>query len=285
MSRLTSDPSPETYVLNPDTCSGRPSGMIGGMKIVVIGGHGLIGSQLVDRLGKHGHDAVAAGPRTGVDAVTGEGLAEALDGADVVVDVCNSPSFEDDAVLGFFRTSTGNLLGAEQAARVGHHVALSVVGCDRLPDIGYMRAKVAQEELIEASPTPYTIVRSTQFYEFVTTITDAATQGDTVRVPSARIQPIAAEDVARAVGRTAVGTPAGGIVEVAGPEPLRFEELIRQGLSARNDPRQVVTDADARYFGATLSDTSLLPGEHAQLGETRFEDWLGQPAISTHSSG
>jgi uncharacterized protein YbjT (DUF2867 family) len=249
------------------------------MKIVVIGGHGLIGSQLVDKLGDHGHDAVAAGPRTGVNTLTGQGLAEALDGADVVVDVCNSPSFEDDAVMDFFRTSTGNTLAAEEAAGVGHHVALSVVGCDRLPDSGYMRAKVAQEELIEASSIPYTIVRSTQFYEFVKTIADAATEGDTVRVPAASIQPIAAEEVARAVGRTAIGTPAGGIVEVAGPEPFRFDELMRQGLSARNDRRHVAADPDARYFGTTLSDTSLLPGEHAQLGETRFEDWLGRPAI------
>jgi len=249
------------------------------MKIVVIGGHGLVGSKLVDRLGDHGHDAVAAGPRTGVNTLTGEGLAEALDGADVVVDVCNSPSFEDDAVLEFFRTSTGNLLAAEQAAGVGHHVALSVVGCDRLPDSGYMRAKVAQEELIEDSSIPYTIVRATQFYEFVKTIADSATEGDTVRLPSARIQPIAAEDVASAVGRTAIGTPAGRIVEVAGPEPFRFEELVRQGLSARDDPRHVVADPDARYFGTMLGDTSLLPGEHAQLGETRFEDWLSRLAI------
>jgi uncharacterized protein YbjT (DUF2867 family) len=249
------------------------------MKIVVIGGHGLIGAKLVDKLRDDGHDAVAAGPRTGVNTLTGEGLAEALDGAAVGVDVCNSPSFEDDAVMDFFRTSTGNLLAAEQAARVGHHVALSVVGCDRLPDSGYMRAKVAQEELIESSSIPYTIVRSTQFYEFVKTIADAATEGDTVRLPSARIQPIAAEDVARAVGTTAVGTPAGGIVEVAGPEPFRFEELFRQELSARNDPRHVVADPDARYFGATLSETSLLPGEHAQLGETRYEDWVSQLAI------
>ena len=250
------------------------------MRIVVIGGHGLIGSQVVDQLGDHGHDAVAAGPRTGVDALTREGLAEALDGADVVVDVCNSPSFADDAVLDFFRTTTGNLVAAEKAAGVGHHVALSVVGCDRLPDSGYMRAKVAQEALIENSSIPYTIVRSTQFYEFVRMIADAATEGDTVRLPSAQIQPIAAEDVARAVGRTAVGTAAGGFVEIAGPEPFRFEELIRRELSARNDPRHVVTDPDGRYFGTTLGDTSLLPGEHAQLGETRFEDWLSQPSIS-----
>jgi uncharacterized protein YbjT (DUF2867 family) len=246
------------------------------MRIVVIGGHGRIGSKLVDRLGD---DAVAAGPRTGVDAFTGEGLAGALDGADVVVDACNSPSFEDDAVLDFFRTSTANLLAAEQAADVGHHVAMSVVACDRLPDSGYMRAKVAQEELVEASSIPYTIVRSTQFHEFVEIIADAATEGDTVRLPSARIQPVAAEDAARAAGRIAVGTPVNGTIEVAGPEPYRFDELIRRALIVRNDPRQVVADPDTRYFGTTLDDSSLLPGEHARLGETRFEDWLS-PAPS-----
>jgi uncharacterized protein YbjT (DUF2867 family) len=245
------------------------------MKIVVIGGHGRIGSKIVAKLGEHGHDAVAADPSTGVDTLTGEGLAEAFDGADVVVDVSNSPSFEDDAVLEFFQTSTRNILVAEQAARVGHHVALSVVGSDRLPDSGYLRAKVAQEELIEASSIPYTIVRSTQFYEFVESIADAATAGDTVRVPAASIQPVAADDAARAVGRIAVGRPAGGIVEVAGPRPYRFDELIRRDLSARNDPRHVVADPEARYFGTTLTNGSLLPGENAQLGETRFEDWLG----------
>ena len=250
------------------------------MKIVVIGGHGLIGSRLVDMLGDQGHDAVAAGPRTGVNSVTGEGLAEALEGADVVVDVTNSPSFEDAAVLEFFRASTGNLLAAEQAAGVGHHVAVSVVSCDRLPDSGYMRAKVAQEELIEAASIPYTIVRATQFYEFVSVIADAATEGDTVRLPAARIQPIAGEDVSRAASRAAVGTPVNGIVEVAGPEAFSFEELIRQGLSARNDPRRVVADPGARYFGARLEDAGLLPGAHAELGETRFEDWLGRLAIS-----
>jgi uncharacterized protein YbjT (DUF2867 family) len=250
------------------------------MKIVVIGGQGLIGSKLVGTLGEHGHDAVPACPSTGVDALTGEGLAEALDGADAVVDVCNSPSFEDDAVMDFFRTATGNLLAAEQVAGVGHHVALSVVACDRLPDSGYMRAKAAQEGLITASPIPYTIVRATQFFEFVGMITDAATDGDNVRVPAARLQPIAADDVARAVGTAAVGSPTGGVVEVAGPAAFRFDALIRESLSARNDSRRVVVDPDARYFGAALSDTSLLPGEHAHLGETRFDDWLGRPAIA-----
>jgi uncharacterized protein YbjT (DUF2867 family) len=250
------------------------------MKIVVIGGHGRVGSKIVQKLGEHGHDAVAADIDTGVNTLTGEGLAGAFDGADVVVDVSNSPSFEDDAVMEFFRTSTRNILVAEQAARVGHHVAMSVVGSDRLPDSGYLRAKIAQEELIEASSIPYTIVRSTQFYEFVDSIAAAATDGDTVRVPSARIQPIAADDVARAVGRIAVGIPAGGIVEVAGPEPYRFDELIRIGLSARNDPRHVVADPDAPYFGTKLTDGSLLPGDNAQLGETRFEDWLGALATT-----
>ena len=246
------------------------------MKIVVIGGHGRVGSKIVEKLGEHGHDAVAAGPKTGVDTLTGEGLAEAFAGADVVVDVSNSPSFEDDAVMEFFQTSTKNLLAAEQAAGVGHHVAMSVVGSDRLPDSGYLRAKVAQEKLIEEGSMPYSIVRSTQFFEFVEPIVDAAADGDTVRVPAARIQPIAAEDAARAVGRVAVGTPAGGIVEIGGPEPFRFEDLIQSALSARNDPRHVVADPDTRYFGAKLTNGSLLPGEDAQLGEIRFEDWLRQ---------
>jgi uncharacterized protein YbjT (DUF2867 family) len=244
------------------------------MRIVVIGGYGLIGSKLVDKLDQHGHDVVAADLNTGVSTLTSEGLAEALDGADVAVDVSNSPSFEDDAVLDFFRTSTGNLLAVEKAAGVGHHVALSVVGCDRLPDSGYLRAKVAQEKLIQASSMPYSIVRATQFFEFVERIAAEAIDGDTVRLPSARIQPMAADEVAGAVGRIAVGTPVNGIVEVAGPEPYRFDELIRRGLDARNDPRHVVAGPDVRYFGTKLTDTSLLPGEDALLGETRFEDWL-----------
>jgi uncharacterized protein YbjT (DUF2867 family) len=242
------------------------------MKIVVIGGHGRIGSKIVEALGEHGHEAVAADPSTGVDTLTGEGLAEAFDGADVVVDVSNSPSFEDDAVMEFFRTSTGNMLAAEQQAGIGHHVAMSIVGSERLPDSGYLRAKVAQEELIEAASVPYTIVRSTQFYEFVDSIAAAATEGDTVRVPDAGIQPIAAEDAARAVARIAVGTPVNGTVEVAGPRPYTFAELV--SLSLQDDQRQVVVDPEARYFGTTLSNGSLLPGENAQLGRTRFEDWV-----------
>jgi uncharacterized protein YbjT (DUF2867 family) len=251
------------------------------MKIVVIGGRGRIGSKLIDKLDEHGHEAVAADLSTGVNTLTGEGLAKALAGADVVVDVSNSPSFEDDAVMEFFQTSTGNILAAEQAAGVGHHVALSVVGTDRLPDSGYLRAKVAQENLIKSGPIPYSIVRATQFYEFVEAIADAATDGDTVRVPSALIQPMAADEVARAVGRTAMGTPVNSIVEVGGPERFRFDELIRHGLEARNDPRHVIADPDARYFGTKLSETSLVPGEDAQLGETRFQDWLG--ALATAS--
>jgi uncharacterized protein YbjT (DUF2867 family) len=245
------------------------------MKIVVIGGHGRIGSKLVEQLEQQGHDVVAADLRSGVNTLTGEGLAEALDGADVVVDVSNSPSFADAAVLEFFQTSTGNIVRAEKAAGVKHHVALSVVGADRLPDSGYLRAKVAQEQLIRDSSTPYSIVRATQFFEFVDGIADAATDGDTVRLPAALIQPMAADDVVRAVGRIAVGTPVNGIVEVGGPQPFRFDELIRLALSARNDPREVIADPDARYFGTRLTDTSLLPGDHARLAETRFEDWLG----------
>ena len=245
------------------------------MRIVVIGGHGRIGSKVVDRLGERGHDAVAADLDTGVNTLTGEGLGEALDGAEVVVDVSNSPSFEDAAVLEFFQTSTGTILAAEQVAGVGHHVALSVVGSDRLRDSGYLRAKVAQEALIGASSVPYSIVRSTQFFEFVEAIAADATDGDIVRVPAARIQPIAADDVARAVSRVAVGAPANGIVEIAGPEPFRFDELIGRALRARNDERRVVADPQARYFGAELDDMSLLPGAHAQLGEIRFTDWLG----------
>jgi uncharacterized protein YbjT (DUF2867 family) len=249
------------------------------MKIVVIGGHGLIGSKLVGQLGDDGHVAVAASRRSGVNAVTTDGLSEALDGSDVIVDACNSPSFEDDAVMEFFTTATGNLLAAAQAAGVGHHVVVSVVGCDRMPGSGYMRAKVAQEELLGASPIPYTIVRVTQFFEFVQVIADAATMGDAVRVPPARIQPIAVADAARAVGRTATGTAVNGIVEVGGPEPMRFDALIRQALNASNDARHVVVDPDARYFGAELTAGSLIPGERAELGETRFADWLSRLAI------
>ena len=248
------------------------------MKIVVIGGSGLIGSKVVTILSKHGHEAVPASPATGVNTLTGEGLTDVLSGASVVVDVSNSPSFADAPVMNFFRTSTGNLLRYEAAAGVRHHVALSIVGTDRLPDSGYMRAKVAQEKLIRESSIPYSIVRATQFFEFVKSIADSATDGNTVRLPPVRFQPIAADDVASAVARVAMGSPLNGIVEVGGPEQFRFDKLIRQGLSARKDPREVIADPQARYFGTELSERSLVPGDDAQLGETRFEDWLSRSA-------
>jgi uncharacterized protein YbjT (DUF2867 family) len=250
------------------------------MKIVVMGGTGLIGSKLVARLAAHGHDAVPASPGTGVNTLTGEGLAEALTGADVVVDVSNSPSFEDAAVLEFFETSTRNILDAEAAAGVGHHVALSVVGTERLAESGYMRAKTAQEKLIETSTIPYTIVHATQFFEFIGRIADDATVGSTVKLPPVLIQPMAADDVARAIARVAVAKPANGTVEVAGPQPFRFDELVRQELRARNDRREVVADPHARYYGAELRERSLVPAGEARLGEIRLEDWLGQPTLA-----
>jgi uncharacterized protein YbjT (DUF2867 family) len=246
------------------------------MKLVVIGGSGLIGSKVVTKLRDGGHEALPASPDSGVNTLTGEGLADALLGAAVVVDVSNSPSFEDAAVLEFFETSTRNLLDAEAAAGVGHHVALSVVGTDRLAESGYMRAKVAQEKLIEASSIPYSIVHATQFFEFVGRIADEATDGDTVRLPAALIQPMAADDVATAVARVAVGQPLNGTVEVAGPEQLRFDDFIRRGLSARHDRRQVIADPGARYFGAVLGERTLVAGEGAELAATRFDDWLTQ---------
>jgi uncharacterized protein YbjT (DUF2867 family) len=249
------------------------------MKIVIIGGTGLIGSKLVTRLRAQGHLAVPASPDTGVNTLTGEGLAQALTGAAVVIDVSNSPSFEDAAVLKFFETSTANQLAAEAAAGVGHHVALSIVGCDRVPESGYLRAKVAQEKLIRNSSIPYSIVRATQFFEFVKRITDEATVGNTVRIPPVLFQPMAADDVANAVYMVAVGPPLKGIVEVAGPEQFRFDELIRLGLRARRDPREVVADPHARYFGAELSERMLVPDAEARLGEIRFEDWLRQSAV------
>ena len=246
------------------------------MKIVVIGGTGLIGSKLVTKLREHGHDVVPASPNSGVNTLTGEGLAEVLEGADVVVDVSNSPSFEDAAVLEFFETSTRNLLAAEAAAGVGHHVALSVVGTDRLSESGYFRGKIAQEELIKGASIPYSIVHATQFFEFIKSIADAATDGDTVRLAPVLIQPMAAEDVASAVGRVSVGSPVNGIVEVAGPQEFRLDELIRLGLSARQDPREVIADPEARYFGARLGERTLLPGDQAQVGETELDAWLSQ---------
>ncbi len=249
------------------------------MKIVIIGGTGLIGSKLVGKLREQGHQAVAASPDTGVNTLTGQGLAEALAGAAVVVDVSNSPSFEDAAVLKFFETSTGNLLAAEAAAGVGHHVALSVVGTERLLESGYFRAKIAQEKLIRKSQIPYSIVHATQFFEFIKSIADAATVGTTVRLAPVLIQPMAADDVAKAVGRVCVGPPINGTVEVAGPQQFRLDELIRRGLKERNDPREVIADPQARYFGALLGERTLLPGENARLAETRLEDWLNHSLV------
>jgi uncharacterized protein YbjT (DUF2867 family) len=250
-----------------------------GMKIVVIGGTGLIGSKVVEKLRAHGHDAVPASPNTGVNTLTGEGLPEALKGALVVIDVSNSPSWEDKAVMNFFETSTRNLLSAEAAAGVRHHVALSVVGSERLLESGYFRAKIAQETLIKNSSVPYSIVRATQFFEFIKGIADFSTEGNTVRLPSALIQPMAADDVAAAVCRVAVGSPLNGTVEIGGPEKFRLDELIRQGLAARNDPREVIADPQARYYGIKVNDSSLIPGPNARLGEMRFEEWLS-PTVS-----
>ena len=246
------------------------------MRIVVIGGTGLIGSKLVPKLRDHGHDAVAAA-LPNVNTLTGEGLAGALSGADVVVDVSNSPSFEDAAVLNFFQTSTRNLLAAEAAEGVRHHVALSVVGTERLQESGYFRAKLVQEELIKAGPIPYSIVHATQFFEFVKSIAAAGTTGDVVKLSSALIQPMAADDVASAVGRIAAGPPINGVVEVAGPDQFRLDGFIRLGLAAQGDPREVISDPEARYFGALLRERTLLPGASATLAATRFEDWITQP--------
>ncbi|MFD6291601.1 SDR family oxidoreductase [Streptomyces sp. NPDC060205] len=246
------------------------------MKVVVIGGTGLIGSKLVARLTEHGHEAVAAAPNTGVNTLTGEGLAEVLEGASVVVDVSNSPSFADDDVMEFFRTSTTNLLKAEADAGVTHHVALSVVGTERLQESGYFRAKQAQEKLIEDSGIPYSIVHATQFFEFMKGITASATEGDTVRLAPVKIQPIASDDVAAAVGRTAAGEPLNGVLEVAGPDAFQLDELVRKALAAKNDPRTVVADPKAPYFGAVLQETTLLPGADARIAETRFTDWVAQ---------
>ncbi len=250
------------------------------LKVVVIGGTGLIGSKLVALLEERGHEAVAASPNTGINTLTGEGLAEALRGAAVVVDVSNSPSFEDEAVLRFFETSTRSLLDAEARSGVRHHVALSVVGAERLPESGYLRAKVAQERLIRGSSVPYSIIHATQFFEFVKSIADSATVGDRVLLTSALVQPMAADDVAREVGRVALGPPVNGTVEIGGPERLGMDEFVRRGLAARNDPREVIADPHARYFGTELSGRELVPGEGARLGETRLEDWLKRPVTN-----
>jgi len=244
------------------------------MKIVVIGGSGLIGKKLVNDLRRQGHEVVAASPSTGVNAVTGEGLAEALTGAQVVVDVANAPSWEDKAVLKFFETSSRNLLAAEAAAGVRHHVALSVVGTDRLLESGYFRAKMAQENLIKASKIPYTIVQSTQFYEFVGAIAQFSTVGQTVHLPPALAQPIGSDDVAAAMADVAVGPPVNGTIEIAGPDRVPLDKLVGRFLTATHDPREVVTDAHARYFGVAVNDQSLTPGKNARIGPTGFEDWL-----------
>jgi len=246
------------------------------MKIVVIGGSGLIGTKLVNKLRSLGHEVVAASPSSGVNTITGEGLAEALAGAQVVVDVTNSPSWEDKAVLEFFETSSRNLLAAEVAAGVRHHVALSVVGTERLLQSGFFRAKMAQEELIKASKVPYSILRSTQFFEFVNGIVQSATDGQTVRLSPALVQPIVSDDVAAALADVTLGAPVNGTVELAGPERLRLDELVRQFLSAKQDARQVVADVHARYFGVELNDKSLTPGDNPRIGPTRFEDWLSR---------
>jgi uncharacterized protein YbjT (DUF2867 family) len=252
------------------------------MKIVVIGGSGLIGSKLVEKLRMDGHEPLAASPDSGVNAFTREGLAEALEGAQVLVDVSNAPASDDAAVLDFFQTSSCNLLAAEMAAGVGHHVALSVVGIDRLPESGYFRAKVAQEEVVKAGPVPYTILRATQFFEFIGRIADSSTDGETVRLPPALVQPEAADDVASALADVALGSPLYDTVELAGPEAFRLDELARLVLTASDDPRQVRTDVHARYFGAELDDGSLVPGDDARIAPTHFEDWLSRSANQPH---
>lgn len=253
------------------------------MKIVVIGGTGLIGSKTVERLRKKGHDVLAASPNSGVNSFTGEGLREALAGAQVVVDLANSPSFEDKAVMEFFETAGRNLLPAEKAAGVKHHVALSVVGAERLPRSGYLRAKVAQEKLIRESGLPYTIVRSTQFFEFLGAIAQSSMIGDSVHLPPVSFQPIASDDVADVMADVALARPLNGTVEIAGPERLRFNEFIAQFLKATKDPRKVIADPNSLYFGTDLADGSLVPGgANPHIGAIHFKDWLGHAPIPTH---
>ncbi|TDU32606.1 uncharacterized protein YbjT (DUF2867 family) [Panacagrimonas perspica] len=251
------------------------------MKIVVIGGNGLIGSNIVSRLRLNGHQTVAASPRTGVNTVTGQGLAEALAGAQVVVDVSNAPSFEDRAVLEFFETSSRNLQAAEAAAGVEHHVALSVVGLERLPDSGYFRAKLAQETLIKASKIPYTLLRATQFFEFVEAITNSGVDGNGFRLSPALIQPIASDDVCAVLADLAVGTPVNGTVEVGGPDRFPLDELARKFLASRGDKREVIADIRAGYFGAKLDDRSLVTDADARIGPTRFQNWLSRASAAT----
>lgn len=247
------------------------------MKIVIIGGSGLIGSKVAENLRRAGHEVLAASPSTGVNAVSGQGLPEALAGADVVVDVSNSPSFEDQAVLEFFEKSGRNLLAAEAEADVRHHVALSVVGTDRLQASGYFRAKLAQENLIKASPIPYTIVRATQFFEFVGAIVQAATDGQTVRLSSVQMQPIVSDDVAKVVAEVAIAEPQNATIDLAGPEPIRMDELARRYLSASQDQREVITDPQSGYFGTPVDDQSLVPVANYRAGTTTFADWLSRP--------
>jgi uncharacterized protein YbjT (DUF2867 family) len=254
------------------------------MKIVVIGGTGLIGSKVVTILNGQGHEAIAASPRLGVNTITGEGLATALDSASVVVDVTNSPSFEYAPALEFFETSARNLSAAEEVARVRHHVALSVVGTDRLTESGYFRAKIAQETLIKASSIPYSIVHATQFFEFIKGIADEATDGSTVRLAPVLFQPMASDDVAEVVSRVAVGSPVNGIVESGGPERVHLDAFIRRVLSEQQDPRQVVTDPQARYYGAWLSERTLVPDDGAILGKIRFDDWHSQSSAGEQAA-
>ncbi len=254
------------------------------MKIVVIGGTGLIGSKLVNKLREQGHEAVAAAPNTGVNTITGEGLAAALKGASVVVDVSNSPSWDDAAVMRFFETSTRNLLTYEAAAGVRHHVALSVVGTDRLSESGYMRAKIAQEELIKTSSIPYSIVHATQFFEFLKGLADISMIDGKVHLPPVLFQPMAADDVASGLAKVALASPVNGMIEIAGPEQFRVDELVRRRLMSLKDPREVVADSNARYGGARVSERTLLPGNNARLGETRFESWLAQPAATARAA-
>jgi uncharacterized protein YbjT (DUF2867 family) len=246
------------------------------MKIVVIGGTGLVGSKVVSNLSRKGHEVIAAAPNTGVNTITGEGLTEALAGAQIIIDVANSPSFEDEAVLNFFKTAGRNLAAAERIAGVRHHIALSVVGTDRLPESGYLRAKAAQEELIKASGIPYTIIRSTQFFEFLGGIAQSASDGQRVRLSPAHLQPVASDDVAALVTKVATLAPANGVIELAGPERIGLDDLVRRYLAAKHDTREVVTDIHARYFGAELNDKSLTPGDNPHIGPTSFETWLAQ---------
>ena len=246
------------------------------MKIIVIGGTGLIGSKVVSNLRREGHEVVAASPNTGVNTITGEGLAEAVAGAHAVIDLANSPDFADDAVMAFFKTSGRNLIAAGKVAGVRHHIALSVVGSDRLPESGYLRAKVTQEELIKASGIPYTIIRSTQFFEFLGGIAQSATDGEIVRLSPALLQPVASDDVAALVTKVATMAPMNGMIELAGPKRIPLDDLVRRYLAAKHDTRKVVADIHARYFGAELDDKSLTPGDNPHIGPTSFETWLAR---------